>query len=58
MGDGGGVRSPSLFRLAILGATTTSVVVCWWAGLAGLFKGGFLPELTVQMTLEVFDELN
>lgn len=53
-----GVAIRSLIRLAILGATNTDVVVSWYAGLNGLYSGGYLAEFTVPMTIEVFDELN
>jgi len=54
--NGAAIRS--LIRLAILGATNTDVVVSWYAGLNGLFSGGYLAEFTVPMTIEVFDEMN
>lgn len=57
-GGGGASNIPSLMRLAVLGATSTNVVVCWYANLLGLFAGGFIPQITIPMTIEVFDELN
>lgn len=53
-----GAAIPSLVRLAILGATNTDVVVSWYAGLNGLYSGGYLSEFTVSMTIEVFDGMN
>jgi len=56
-----GVLLANTPRLAILGATTTDVVACWYCDLRGRSSGATpydLPALTLPITVEVFDELN
>ena len=57
-GGGGGVANPSNMRLAILGATSTNVVICWYAQLSNMPSKYYLQQITIPMTIEVFDELN
>lgn len=57
-GAGGGIANPSNIRLAILGATTTNVVVCWYAQLSNMPANYYLQQITIPMTIEVFNELN
>ncbi len=47
------------FRLATIGATETNVVVAWYANMLGFGDDSTkLPAFTIQITVEVFDELN
>jgi hypothetical protein len=48
---------PKLMRLAIIGATTTHVVVCWYANMIGA-DGTNFPKITLPVTVEVTNEMN
>jgi hypothetical protein len=52
-----GYYEPLAFRLAIIGATSTNVVVCWYANLLGLSSADF-PSITIPITVEVTNEIN
>jgi hypothetical protein len=49
-----------MVRLAILGATSTNVVVCWYCDLRGFNDSGYtvFGAVTLPITVEIFDELN
>jgi hypothetical protein len=49
-----------LFRVAILGATSSHVVVSWYCDLRGFNDSNYIvfSALTIPITVEVFDELN
>lgn len=49
---------PGLFRLAIIGATSTDVVIAWSADLSGAGSGLNLPQFTIPVTVEVTNEFN
>jgi len=52
-------QSKYTYRIAILGANETNVVVAWYSNLLGNGDGGsVLPSFTIPITVEVFDELN
>lgn len=47
------------FRLAVLGATATDVVVAWYANMLGFGDDSTkLPAFTIPITVEIFDEMN
>lgn len=48
---------PKLVRLAIIGATPTNVVVCWYANMLGA-SGTDFPAITIPITVEVTNEIN
>lgn len=46
------------FRLAVLGATSTDVVLMWYANMLGFGDDGtILPQITVPITVEVTNEI-
>jgi hypothetical protein len=49
---------PGLFRLAIIGATSTYVLIAWSADLSGAGSGLNLPQFTIPVTVEVTNEFN
>jgi len=46
------------FRLAIIGATSTDVIIAWSVDLSNMTSDGFLPQITLPVTVEVTNEFN
>jgi len=57
-GGNGYLATTAVFRVAIIGATATHVVMTDYCSLSGMDPGTVMPAISFPVTVEIFNELN
>lgn len=57
-GGNGYLATTAVFRVAIIGATATHVVMTDYCNLSGMDPGTVMPAISFPITVEIFNEMN